>query len=135
LSDQKIDVFNNGQMSRDFTYIDDIVDGVLGVIDKPATSNVNFDPLAPEPSSSKAPFKVFNIGKGNPTSLMSFIGVLEKVLGKKAQVNMLAMQPGDVPVTAADILAIQKWSGFQPNIGIQDGVTKFADWYLDYYNM
>ena len=135
LSDQKIDVFNNGQMSRDFTYIDDIVDGVLGVIDKPATSNVNFDPLAPEPSSSKAPFKVFNIGKGSPTSLMSFIGVLENVLGKKAQVNMLAMQPGDVLATAADISAIQQWSGFQPNIGIQDGVTKFADWYLDYYHM
>jgi len=135
LSDQKIDVFNNGQMSRDFTYIDDIVDGVLGVIDKPATSNVNFDPLAPEPSSSKAPFKVFNIGKGNPTSLMSFIGVLENVLGKKAQINMLAMQPGDVPATAADILAIQQWSGFQPNIGIQAGVTKFAEWYLDYYGM
>ena len=66
---------------------------------------------------------------------MSFIGVLENVLGKKAQINMLAMQPGDVPATAADILAIQQWSGFQPNIGIQDGVTKFADWYLDYYNM
>ena len=135
LSDQKIDVFNSGQMSRDFTYIDDIVDGVLGVIDKPATSNVDFDPLAPEPSSSKAPFKVFNIGKGKPTSLMSFVGVLENVLGKKAQINMLAMQPGDVPATAADVSAIQQWSGFQPNIGIQDGITKFAEWYLDYYNI
>ena len=135
LSDQKIDVFNSGQMSRDFTYIDDIVDGVIGVIDKPATSNVNFDPRAPEPSSSKAPFRVFNIGKGNPTSLMSFIGVLEKVLGKKAQINMLPMQPGDVPATAADVLAIQQWSGFQPKIGIQDGVAKFAEWYKDYYNM
>ncbi len=133
LSDQKIDVFNNGQMSRDFTYIDDIVDGVLGVIDKAATSNGDFDPLAPEPSSSKAPFRVFNIGKGSPTPLMSFIAVLENVLGKKAQLNMLAMQPGDVPATAADIVAIQHWSGFQPNIGIQHGVTKFAEWYLDYY--
>jgi UDP-glucuronate 4-epimerase len=91
LLDQKIDVFNSGQMSRDFTYIDDIVEGVLGVIDKPAHSNVKFDPLAPEPSSSEAPFRIFNIGKGNPTSLMSFIGVLEKFLGKKAQINMLAM--------------------------------------------
>lgn len=135
LSDQKIDVFNSGQMSRDFTYIDDIVDGVLGVVDKPATSNVNFDPLAPQPSSSKAPFKVFNIGRGSPTSLMSFIGVLEKVLGKKAQINMLAMQPGDVPATAADVLAIQQWSGFQPNVEIQDGVKKFAEWYLNYYGV
>ena len=135
LSDQKIDVFNRGQMSRDFTYIDDIVDGVLGVIDKPATSNVDFNPLAPEPSSSKAPFKVFNIGNGNPTSLMSFIALLANVLGKKPQINMLAMQPGDVPATAADVLAIQHWIGFRPNIGIQDGVAKFAEWYLDYYGM
>jgi UDP-glucuronate 4-epimerase len=135
LSDQKIDVFNSGQMSRDFTYIDDIVDGVLGVIDKPATSNADFDPLTPEPSSSQSPFKIFNIGNGNPTSLMSFIAVLENALGKKAQINMLAMQPGDVPATAADVLAIQQWSGFQPNIGIQDGVAKFAEWYLGYYNM
>jgi len=135
LSDQKIDVFNNGQLSRDFTYIDDIVDGVLGVIDKPATSNVDFDPLAPQPSSSKGPFRIFNIGKGSPTSLMSFIGVLETVLGKKAQINMLAMQPGDVPVTGADVFALQQWSGFQPNIEIQDGVAKFAAWYLDYYGI
>lgn len=135
LSDQKIDVFNNGQMSRDFTYIDDIVDGILSVIDKPATSNVDFDPLAPQPSSSKAPFRIFNIGKGNPTSLMSFIGVLEGVLGKKAQINMLAMQPGDVPATAADVSSLQQWSGFQPKIEIQDGVTKFAEWYLDYYGI
>ena len=135
LSDQQIDVFNGGQMSRDFTYIDDIVDGVLGVIDKPATSNVDFDPLAPEPSSSKAPFKVFNIGNGNPTPLMSFIAALEGALGKKAQMNMLAMQPGDVPATSADISAIQHWSGFMPNIGIQDGVTTFAEWYRDYYGI
>ena len=134
LRNKEIDVFNSGQMSRDFTYIDDIVDGVLGVVDKPATSNVNFNPLAPEPSSSQAPFRIFNLGKGRPTSLMSFIGVLEKVLGKKAQINMLAMQPGDVPATAADVSALQQWSGFQPNIEIQDGVAKFAEWYLDYYS-
>lgn len=133
LSGKKIDVFNGGQMSRDFTYIDDIVDGVLGVIDKPATSNVDFDPLAPEPSSSKAPFKVFNIGNGNPTPLMSFIAALEGALGKKAKINMLAMQPGDVPATSADISAIQQWSGFMPNIEIQDGVKIFADWYRDYH--
>ena len=133
LRNKEIDVFNSGQMSRDFTYIDDIVDGVLGVVDKPATSNVNFNPLAPEPSSSQAPFRIFNLGKGSPASLMSFIGVLEKVLGKKAQINMLAMQPGDVPATAADVSALQQWSGFQPNIEIQDGVTKFAEWYRDYY--
>jgi UDP-glucuronate 4-epimerase len=133
LRNKEIDVFNSGQMSRDFTYIDDIVDGVLCVVDKPATSNVNFNPLAPEPSSSQAPFRIFNLGKGSPTSLMSFIGVLEKVLGKKAQINMLAMQPGDVPATAADVSALQQWSGFQPNTEIKDGVAKFAEWYLDYY--
>jgi len=135
LSEQTIDVFNCGQMSRDFTYIDDIVNGVLGIIDKQATSNVNFDPLAPEPSSSKAPFRIFNIGKGTPTSLMSFIGVLEEFLGKKAKINMLPMQLGDVPATAADVSSIQLWSGFRPNIEIQKGVAKFAEWYLDYYGM
>jgi len=135
LSNQKINVFNNRQMSRDFTYIEDIFDGIIGVIGKLATSNVDFDLLTPEASSSKATFRIFNIGKGSPTRLMSFIGVLETVLGKKAKIYMLAMQPGDVPATGADVFVLQQWSGFQPNIEIQDRVKKFAEWYLDHYGI
>ncbi len=133
LNNEKIDVFNGGEMSRDFTYIDDIVDGVIDVLDKPATSSSMFDPFAPNPAISDAPFRVFNIGNSNPIPLMSFISVLEDALGKKAKMNMLPMQPGDVPATAADISAIQQWTGFQPTTKLEDGVAQFAAWYLKYY--
>jgi UDP-glucuronate 4-epimerase len=132
LKNQKIDVFNGGKMSRDFTYIDDIVDGIIGVLDKPATPSREFDPLVPDPAISNAPFRVFNIGNGNPTQLMSFIAALEEAFGKKAQMNMLPMQPGDVAATAADVSAIQQWTGFKPKTKLQEGVAKFAAWYLDY---
>ena len=133
LNDENIDVFNGGEMSRDFTYIDDIVDGVIDVLDKPATPSSRFDPLMPNPAISDAPFRVFNIGNSNPTPLMSFISALEDALGKKAKMNMLPMQPGDVPATAADISAIQQWSGFQPTTKLEDGAVKFAAWYTTYY--
>ena len=135
LNNQKIDVFNGGRMSRDFTYIDDIIDGVIGVLDKPATPSPGFDPFAPDPAISNAPFRVFNIGNSNPTLLMSFIAALENALGKKAKMNMLPMQPGDVPATAADISAIQQWTGFRPTIKLEEGVAQFAAWYLKYYGI
>ena len=116
--------------SRDI--IDDIIDGVVGVLDKPATPSCEFDPLIPDPAISNAPFRVFNIGNGNPTQLMSFIAALEDAFGKKAQMNILPMQPGDVTATAADVSAIQQWTGFKPKTKIQEGVAKFAAWYLDY---
>ena len=134
LNNQKIDVFNGGRMSRDFTYIDDIIDGVIGVLDKPATPSPGFDPFAPDPAISNAPFRVFNIGNSNPTLLMSFIAALENALGKKAKMNMLPMQPGDVPATAADISAIQQWTG-RPTIKLEEGVAQFAAWYLKYYGI
>ena len=135
LNNQKIDVFNGGKMSRDFTYIDDIVDGVIGILDKPAKPSPGFDPLVPNPALSNAPFRVFNIGNNNPTRLMSFISALEDALGKKAKMNMLPMQPGDVPATAADISAIQQWTGFRPKTKLKDGVAEFAAWYLKHYGI
>ena len=130
---EPIDVFNGGNMARDFTFIDDIVEGVVRVLDKPATPDVNFDALLPDPATSNAPYRVFNIGNGNPTPLMDYIEALERALGVSARKNFMPMQPGDVPATLADTSEIWKWTGFQPHTPVVDGVQKFADWYLAYY--
>ena len=132
-SGERIQVFNNGQMIRDFTYIDDIVEGVIRVLDKPATPDAKFDALRPDPATSTAPYCVFNIGNGNPTPLMDYIGALETALGVTARKNFMPMQPGDVPATSADTSELGKWVGFQPDTPVVDGVQKFADWYLAYY--
>jgi UDP-glucuronate 4-epimerase len=128
-----IDVFNDGNMARDFTFIDDIVEGVIRVLDKPATPDAKFDALRPDPATSTAPYRVFNIGNGNPTPLMDYIGALEMALGVTARKNFMPMQPGDVPATSADTSELGKWVGFQPDTPVVDGVQKFADWYLAYY--
>ena len=128
-----IDVFNQGAMVRDFTYIDDIVEGVIRVLDKTATPDLDFDPMNPDPSSSTAPFRVFNIGNGNPTPLMDYIGALEDALGMTAEKNMMPMQPGDVPATSADTSELRDWVGFAPNTDVRDGVQRFVDWYIGYY--
>ncbi|XDZ63113.1 NAD-dependent epimerase [Alphaproteobacteria bacterium LSUCC0396] len=128
-----IDVFNDGNMVRDFTFIDDIVEGVIRVLDKPATPDAKFDALRPDPATSTAPYRVFNIGNGNPTPLMDYIGALETALGVTARKNFMPMQPGDVPATSADTSELGKWVGFQPDTPVVDGVQKFADWYLAYY--
>jgi UDP-glucuronate 4-epimerase len=133
LNGMPIDVFNHGEMSRDFTYIDDIVEGVIRVLDKPATVDVEFDTSNPIASTSNAPYRIFNIGNHNPTPLMDFIGTLESALGIEAKKNFLPMQPGDVVSTAADTSALNAWIGFQPNTSIRDGVEKFVHWYLSYY--
>lgn len=133
LNGTPIDVFNHGNMSRDFTYIDDIVEGVIRVLNKPATVDLGFDASNPMPSSSNAPYRIFNIGNHNPTPLMEFIATLENVLGIEAKKNFLPMQPGDVVSTAADTNALNSWVGFQPNTSIKDGVEKFVEWYLSYY--
>ena len=133
LRGEAIDVYNNGEMARDFTYIDDIVEGVIRVLDKAAVSNPDFDPLSPDPQSSHAPFRVFNIGNGNPTPLMDYIAALEEALGITAQKNMMPMQPGDVPATSADTTELRKWVGFAPNTDVRDGVKKFVDWYIAYH--
>jgi len=126
-------VFNDGNMVRDFTFIDDIVEGVIRVLDKPATPDAKFDALHPDPATSNAPYRVFNIGNGNPTPLMDYIGALESALGVMARKNFMSMQPGDVPATSADTSELGNWVGFQPNTPVVDGVQKFADWYLAYY--
>jgi UDP-glucuronate 4-epimerase len=133
LNGMPIDVFNHGLMSRDFTYIDDIVEGVVRVLDKPATVDIAFDSSNPKPSTSNAPYRVFNIGNHNPTPLMDFIGTLENALGIEAKKNFLPMQPGDVVSTAADTSSLNAWVGFQPNTSIKDGVEKFVEWYFSYY--
>ena len=128
-----IDVYNSGQMVRDFTYIDDIVEGVIRVLDKIATPNPNFDARSPDPQSSTAPFRVFNIGNGNPTPLMDYIGALESALGVEAKKNMMPMQQGDVPATSADTSELADWVGFAPDTDVKIGVQRFVDWYVSYF--
>lgn len=133
LDGRAIDVFNHGNMKRDFTYIDDIVEGVIRVLDKPATPNPDFDPLQPDPGSSRAPYRVFNIGNNSPVPLMDFISAIEKALGITAEKNFLPMQDGDVPATYADVDALNDWVGFAPSTPIEEGVRRFVSWYREYY--
>ena len=133
LNDEPIDVFNNGRMTRDFTYVADIVESVVRLVDKPATPDPGFDPASPDPATSNAPYRVFNIGNSRPTPLMSYIAALEQALGRTARMNMLPMQPGDVPATAADTRALEDWIGFKPDTPIEVGIGRFVDWYRDHY--
>ena len=133
LAGNPIRVFNHGQMQRDFTYIDDIVEGVLRCCDKPATANPDFDPLAPDPATAAAPHRVFNIGNSQPTPLLRFIEVMEEALGREAIKDFQPMQPGDVVATAADTTALEQWVGFKPSTSIEEGVDAFARWYRDYF--
>ena len=130
---EKIDVFNNGNMVRDFTFVDDIVEGIIRVHDKPATPEITFDPANPNPAVSNAPYRIFNIGNGRPTPLMDYIAALESSLGLKAKKNFLPMQAGDVPATSANTDALAKWVGFRPSTPVSVGVERFVEWYLEYY--
>ena len=132
LAGEPIKVFNHGKMQRDFTYIDDIVEGVLRCCDKSATANPEFDPLQPDPATAAAPHRVFNIGNSQSTELLRFIEVMENCLGFKALKDMQPMQPGDVVSTAADTQALQDWIGFAPSTPLEVGVSRFTDWYLRY---
>ncbi len=130
---EAIDVYGQGDMRRDFTYIDDIVEGVTRVMTSVPQSDPNWTGDAPDPSSSAAPWRVFNIGNHDPVELMHFIAVIEEALGTKALKNMMPMQPGDVPATAADVQALSDAVGFEPSTSIEDGVKRFVEWYLEYY--
>jgi UDP-glucuronate 4-epimerase len=130
-----IEVFNEGRMQRDFTYIDDIVEGVLRVIDRPAQPDAQFDRKHPDPARSWAPFRVFNIGNQGPVELMAFVGAIEKALGITAQKNLRPMQPGDVPATYADVSELTEWTGFKPGTPIESGVARFVEWYRSYYKV
>jgi UDP-glucuronate 4-epimerase len=133
LKGEPIQVFNYGNMKRDFTYIDDIVKGVVKVADRPASPNADFDSHNPDPGSSTAPYKVYNIGNSSPVLLMDYIHAVEKGLGKEAKMNMLPLQPGDVPASHADVTDLVRDTGYKPETKIEDGVKAFTDWYLDYY--
>ncbi len=135
LEERAIDVFNYGNMQRDFTYIDDIVEGVIRVNDNPPKGNPNWSGLNPDPSSSKAPYKIYNIGNNNPVKLMDFIEALEKKIGKVAKKNMLPLQAGDVLSTYADVSDLIKDVGYKPNTTIQEGIDKFVDWYVDFFKI
>lgn len=133
LNDRAIKVFNNGEMSRDFTYIDDIVDGVIKVIDNPARSNKKWNGKDPEISSSKAPYRLYNIGNNEPLPLMTFIETIESALGKKAEKNFMPMQDGDVVSTYADVSGLIYDFGYKPDTKLSDGIEEFVKWYKLFY--
>ena len=128
-----IKVFNFGDMKRDFTYVDDIVEGVIRVIDNPPTGNESWSGMAPDPGSSKSPYKIYNIGNSSPVGLMDFIKAVETALGKEAEKVMMPMQPGDVPATWANVDDLIEDLGYKPDTDIQDGVNRFVEWYNDFY--
>jgi len=132
LSGTPIKVFNQGKMRRDFTYIDDIVEGVIRCLDKPATPDPTFDPLDPNPATAAVPHRLFNIGHSQPTELFEFIALLEQALGRTAIKELLPMQPGDVVATAADTSALEAWVGFQPNTALELGLKRLAAWVKRY---
>ena len=133
LNDEPIDVFNNGNHTRDFTYIDDIVEGLIKTLDNPAKSNSNWDSFSPDPATSKAPWRIYNIGNNKPVKLMDYIYALEKALGKKAKLNFLPLQPGDVPDTFASVENLNNRFDYKPTTSVVDGVNNFVKWYKDYY--
>ena len=133
LASEPIQVFNHGDMMRDFTYIDDIVASVNETLFKTATPNSNFDAQHPDPATSHAPYRIFNIGNSQPVPLMQFIETIEDALGKKAIKKMMGMQAGDVKVTSADTSELNLWVNFKPNTSIKEGVKRFVDWYKNYY--
>jgi UDP-glucuronate 4-epimerase len=135
LADEPIDVYNFGKMQRDFTYIGDIVEGVVRTLDNVASANPIWSGDAPDPGTSAAPYRLYNIGNNNPVELMSLIELIEETLGKRALKNMLPIQPGDVPATYADVDALIEDVGFKPETSIRDGVQRFVDWYREFYSV
>jgi UDP-glucuronate 4-epimerase len=135
LAGEPIPVFNYGKHRRDFTFIDDIVEGVIRVLDKPAQPNPDWDSANPDTATSKAPYRIYNIGNNQPVELMHYIETLEKCLGKQAEKDLLPLQPGDVPDTYADVADLVADMGYKPATSVEDGVARFVDWYRSYYNV
>ena len=133
LAGEAIDVYGQGQLVRDFTYIDDIVEGVVRVMHKPATPDADYDAQHPNPGTSTAPYRIFNIGNNHPTVLMDYIGALEAALGTSAHKRMLPIQPGDMHSTSADTRALQAWVQFAPSTTVQEGIQHFVQWYRSFY--
>jgi UDP-glucuronate 4-epimerase len=135
IEDKPIDVFNYGNHHRDFTYIDDIVDGIIKVLDRPATPNTEWSGACPDPGTSQAPYRIYNIGNNNPINLLSFIETLENCLGKTAIKNLLPLQLGDIPDTYADISDLVNDFGYKPITSLVDGIKYFVDWYKEFYQV
>lgn len=135
IAGEKIPVFNYGKHRRDFTYIDDIVEGVIRVLDRPASSSSDWDGFQPDPSTSKAPWRVYNIGNNSPVELMDYIAALENALGKKAEMEMLPLQPGDVPDTYAEVTDLVAQFHYKPATTVEKGVAEFVEWYRDYFKI
>jgi len=135
LEDRPIDVYNYGKMERDFTYIDDIIEGVVRVIEHPAEPKKDWDPYHPDPSTSPVPYRIYNIGNNAPVKLLDFIEIIERILGKKAKKNLLPMQPGDVESTYADVTSLIDDLGYKPGTPLEVGVKRFVDWYCEFYDI
>jgi UDP-glucuronate 4-epimerase len=133
LEGKPIQVFNHGRMERDFTYIDDIIEGVVRIMKTIPVADPDWSAKTPDPGSSRAPYRIYNIGNNQPVSLMDFIGAVEKALGKKAEKEFLDMQPGDVPATYADIDDLMKTVGFRPQTPLETGIGRFVSWYKEFY--
>ena len=128
-------MFNYGNHRRDFTYVEDIVEGVMRTMDHTAEPNEDWDAMDPDPGTSRAPYRIYNIGNQQPVELMRYIEVIEECLGRKAEKNLLPMQPGDVPDTYADTQDLVADVGYRPSTPVEEGVRKFVDWYLDFYDI
>ena len=135
IDEKPIDVFNHGKHTRDFTYIDDIVEGIKRTLDNPATKNANWNSNEPDPATSNAPWSIYNIGNNKPIKLMDYIDALEKALAKKAEINFLPLQPGDVPDTYASTQNLNEKFNYKPSTSVIDGVSNFVKWYKDYYKL
>lgn len=133
MNDKPLNIFNHGEMVRDFTYVGDIVEGVSRAIDKTAEPDLNWDAMSPDPATSYAPYRVYNIGNNNPVQLMDYVHAIENSLGKKGKYNFMPMQDGDVPSTCADVSRLEQDLGYKPKVTVKDGVQKFVDWYKSYY--
>ncbi|RGE46347.1 NAD-dependent epimerase [Comamonas testosteroni] len=135
LAGESIDVYGEGQLVRDFTYIDDIVEGIMRVLGKPASPDASYDSQHPNPGTSTAPYRIFNIGNNSPTVLMDYIAAIEAAIGTTANKRMLPIQPGDMHSTSADTRALQAWAGFSPSMPVTTGVQRFVDWYRSFYRV
>ena len=135
LENKPIDIYNHGNMVRDFTYIDDVVHAITKLVSIPATTNTNYNTQKPDASTSNSPWRIFNIGNGNPTPLMDYISAIEKALGKEAKKNFLAVQKGEVLETFSDTQSLENWTGIKPGTSVMQGVENFVEWYLSYYKI
>ena len=130
-----VELYNHGKMKRDFTYVDDIVESIIPLMDKIPTADPTWDPAQPNPSASSAPYRIYNIGNNRPTELSTFIDVLQNAIGKKADLRYLPMQPGDVLSTYADVDSLADAVGFRPKTTIEEGIRSFISWYREYYGV